>query len=137
MKIKPRRTFFAGAMLLLMVGCANSPNDDNVVARNDAIDDYIEVADLNEVDQIRVKRQLHHKVITEDYIIIYDDKDPYLAAFIRRCRELNDPDVTPDFRQDPNRLYAKFDTYRGCRMRALYEVTSGQAQELINLGKTE
>jgi hypothetical protein len=57
-----------------------------------------------------------------------------LVAFRQRCRELDELDVTPDIRHDLNTVRARFDTYRGCRIQALYEITEGQAQELLNLG---
>jgi hypothetical protein len=117
------------------VACAGKPEKESVIAKNDAIDDYIKVAELQEIDQIRVRRQLHHKTITEQYILLYDDRDPYLAVFMRRCRELNETKITPDYRYDANNLYARLDTYRGCRLRALYKVSNGQAVELLDLGK--
>ena len=123
------------AMALVLAACAGNPEAESVVAKNDAIDDYIKVAQLKELDQIRIKRQLHHKVITEDYILIYDDRQPYLAAFQRRCRELNETEVKPDYRYEARILRARFDTYRGCNIRTLYEVTNGQATELLDLGK--
>ena len=123
------------ALLLMLAACAGNSEKESVIAKNDAIDDYIKVAELKNIEQIRVKRQLHHKVLTEQYILIYDDRDPYLAAFARRCRELNETEVKPDYRHDASSLYAKFDTYRGCRLQALYEVSNGQAVELLDLGK--
>ena len=123
------------ALLLMLAACASDSEKESVIAKNDAIDDYIKVAELKNIEQIRVKRQLHHKVLTEQYILIYDDRDPYLAVFARRCRELNETQVKPDYRYDANNLYAKFDTYRGCRLQALYEVSNGQAVELLDLGK--
>jgi hypothetical protein len=129
----PKILFYT--LTLLLVACAGNPEKESVIAKNDAIDDYIKVADLQEVDQIRVRQQLHHKAITDQYILLYDDRDPYLAAFKRRCRELNETKITPDYRHDANYLYAQFDTYRGCRIRALYKVSNGQAVELLGLGK--
>lgn len=129
----PKTLFFA--LTVLLVACAANPEKESVIAKNDAIDDYIKVAELQEIDQIRVRRQLHHKVITDQYILLYDDQDPYLVVFKRRCRELNETRVTPDYRHDANNLYAQLDTYRGCRMRALYRLSNGQAVELLELGK--
>jgi hypothetical protein len=64
-----------------------------------------------------------------------------LVAFRQRCRELDEQDeqdeldVTPDIRHDLNTVRARFDTYRGCRIQALYEITEGQVQELLDLGE--
>jgi len=122
------------AAAILLAACAGNPEEKSVVSRNDAIDDYIEVADLTEIDQIRIKRELHHKLITEDYILVDDGKDTYLVAFLRRCRELNEINVTPDYRYDARILDARYDTYRGCKIRSLYAITEGQAAELLDLG---
>jgi hypothetical protein len=123
------------ALILILAACAADSEKESVLARNDAIDDYIEVAELKEIDQIRIKRQLNHKVITDRYIILYDDRAPYLATFRRRCHELYELEVTPDRVYDSRSLRARFDTYRGCIIQSLYEVTTGQAQELLDLGQ--
>jgi len=114
MKSSTIHSIFAAAVTLALTACAGNT--------------------VKEVDQIRIRRQLHHKVITEHYIIIFDDRVPYLATFQRRCRELNEPDVKPDVRHESRKLRARFDTYRGCKIRTLHEVTSGQAEELLDLG---
>jgi len=120
---------------LTLMSCVGSPEEESVLSKNDAIDDHIEVADLKVLDQIRHQRDLQHQQMTEDYILIYDGKKPYLLAFQRRCHELNEIKVTPDFRHEARNLHARFDTYRGCRIRNLYEVTPGQAAELLDLGR--
>ena len=127
--------FLPGIVAMLVLGCANAPEELSVVSKNDAVEDYIHVAELKEIDLIRSFDQLHHKVVTEKYIVIYDRRDTYLAAFKRRCRELNDHMVTADVRHDKNVLRARFDSIRGCRIEALYEIDEGQAQEVMNLGQ--
>ena len=118
-----------------VLGCASTPQEDeSVIKQNDTVDDYIRVAELPETDAIRKRGQLHHTVITEKYIILSDHKSSYLAVFRQRCRELEELKVTPDIRNDLNILRARFDTYRGCRIQSLYEITEGQAQELLDLG---
>ena len=124
-------------MTVLAAGCAGgeaSP-ESNVVGRNDAIDDFIEVEELEEVDSIRSRKTLHHTTITERYIILSDKNESYLTTFLRRCRELNEAHVTPDFRHEHNTIRARFDTYRGCRIESIYKVNEGQADELKSLGK--
>lgn len=119
-----------------ILGCAGAPQEDeSVIKQNDAVDDYIRVAELPETDAIRKRGELHHTVITEKYIILSDHKNSYLAVFRQRCRELDDLVVTPDIRHDLNVVRARFDTYRGCRIQSLYEITKGQAQELLDLGE--
>jgi hypothetical protein len=118
-----------------ILGCASTPQEEeSVIRQNDAVDDYIRVAELPKTDAIRKRGELHHTVVTEKYIILSDRKNSYLAVFRQRCRELDELDVTPDIRHDLNTVRARFDTYRGCRIQALYEITEGQAQELLNLG---
>ena len=126
-----RLVALAAAMVL---GCASAPEDDGVIVKNDAVEDYIKVAELKEIDVIRKRGELHHSVVTEKYIILKDQRNAYLATFRQRCRELDETEVTPDLRHDLNTLRARFDTYRGCRIQYLYEITEGQATELLDLG---
>jgi len=127
-----------GLTLLLVasiLGCTSTAQEEeSVLKRNDAVDDYIRVAELPETDAIRKRGELHHTAVTEKYIILSDRKNSYLVVFRQRCRELHDLDVTPDIRHDMNTVRARFDTYRGCRIEAFYEITEGQAQELVGLG---
>lgn len=119
----------------MMLGCASAPEDDSVIVKNDAVEDYIKVAELKEIDTIRKRGELHHTAVTEKYIILRDQRNAYLATFRQRCRELDEREVTPDLRHDLNILRARFDTYRGCRIQSLYEITKGQVAELLELGE--
>jgi hypothetical protein len=126
------------SMLLIGVitaGCANSAREQSAVAKNDAVEDYITAAEMPTVDSMRTSDRLHYKKITDRYIILYDRNNPHLVAFTRRCRELNESDVTPDIRHDSNNLRARFDTFRGCPIGKLYELNEGQAKELLDLGE--
>ena len=120
---------------VVAAGCANSAREQSAVAKNDAIEDYITAAEMPTVDSMRTTDRLHYKKITDRYIILYDRKNPHLIAFTRRCRELNDPVVTPDIRHDINNLRARFDTFRCCTIGKMYELNEGQAKELIDLGE--
>lgn len=120
---------------VMVMGCASAPEDESVIAKNDAVEDYIKVAELKEIDTIRKRGELHHTVVTENYIILKDQRNVYLATFRQRCRELNEREVRPDLRHDLNVLRARFDTYRGCRIEHLYEIAEGQATELLVLGE--
>lgn len=129
-----KNLFFVFAALML--GCANEAKENDIVARNDAVEDFIVVAELEDAGVIRTTNQLRHKPITDRYIILEDRRSTHLLVFTRRCRELEQSGpagVTPDIRYDTNRLRSRTDTYRGCRIEALYEVTEGQAQELLDL----
>ena len=118
----------------LILGCASAPEDVSIIVKNDAVDDYLKVAEFKEIVEIRKRGELHHAVVTEKYIILKDRRNSYLAVFRQRCRELDEIEVTPDLRYDLNILRARFDTYRGCRIQSLYEITEGQATELMDLG---
>ena len=119
----------------LSAACAGSTKEQGVVEKNDAVEDYVTVAELPSIDAIRTRQQFSHRVITDQYIILADNKNAYLAVFARRCRELDDVEVTPDYRHDAHTIRARFDTYRGCRISHLYDVTDAQAKELLDLGK--
>jgi len=121
------------AMYFLM-SCASAPEDEGVIVKDDVIDDYIKVAELKEIDAIRTTDQLHSKILTENYIILSDRRTAYLLVFVRRCRALNEREVTPDIRHERNTVRARFDTYRGCRIRSLYALSAGQEKEILELG---
>jgi hypothetical protein len=126
------------SMLLIgfvAAGCANSAREQSAVAKNDAVEDYITAAEMPTVDSMRTTDRLRYKKITDRYIILYDRNNPHLIAFTRRCRELDDPIVTPDIRHDGNNLRARFDTFRGCPIGKMYELNEGQAQELLDLSE--
>lgn len=126
--------FAALFALTLLAACANTERQENIVRDNNAVEDYIATAELVEIDAIKTRGQLNHKEITEKHIILQDSRNAYLATFSRRCPELSPENLQPDYRQDPNRIRARFDTYRGCRIDRLYELSEGQEIELIQLG---
>jgi len=120
--------------VFLVAGCAGAPADESVLAKNDAIDDYIKVAQLPEVDSIRYFGQLDHKVITKKYIIIDAGNDSYLVTYISNCYGMEDHSLKPDIRYEGNVLRARSDTYRGCRILSMHTIDKGQKQELLSLG---
>lgn len=122
-------------LAVLAAGCAATPEDDSVLKKNDAIDDYIKVAELTEVDSIRYLGELDHKLVTDKYNILYAGSDAYLVTYFRNCYQLNDQNPRPDIRYENHVLRARSDTYRGCRIASMYVVDPGQVKELIDLGK--
>ena len=121
----------------LVAGCAASgtTQDSSAISKAKALEDYIEVGQLEELALIRTRDQIHFKVVSEKHIIIYDRKKSYLATFRRACKELKETHVTPDIRHDRNTIRARFDTIRGCRIESLHALDVGQAEELIQLGE--
>lgn len=115
---------------LFLGACAASDEEERV----DAYDDFIEVNDLEEVGSIRSFEQFGQIVLDDRYVIVTTRKEQYLLAYSRRCSEFDDALRTPDVRSDPRALYARTDTFRGCRIKALYPISKAQAEELKELG---
>ena len=105
------------------------------IPSREAVDDYVAVAELEEVQTARYTRQLTQSYLNDHYIILSERGDHYLAEFVRRCFELSDHQrITPDVRRDHNAIRARFDTIRGCRIKTLYKLNEGQVEELRSLG---
>ena len=119
----------------LAAGCASTAEHESIVARNDAIEDYVVVSELEELDQIRKRGELYHTVVTNRYIILKDRRNIYLATFARPCWNLDELRVDPDYRHDSDTIKARFDTYRGCKIHTLHELTKGQEQEILALAE--
>lgn len=111
--------------------CASNEEDE----RPDAIDDFIQVSDLKEVRMIRSMDPLRHRVLNESYVIVTTRKEQFLLAYPSPCPEAYDKRRNPDFRSDARALHADRDTYRGCRMKAIYPITEAQAAELEEIGR--
>lgn len=123
------RLFLIG-VALTVAACATT--EDRLTP---AIEDFISVSELEEVDQIRHRDTLHYEELNEKFLILKSRKDEYLIEFIRRCVELRDNQrITPDVRYESNVLRSRFDTIRGCRIAAIYPINKGQADELRALG---
>jgi len=134
--VNQRNSWLAVLALVLAAGCASGP-EESIVAKNDAIDDYIKVSGIEAVDAIRKRGDLHHEVLTDRYIILRDRQNAYLATFARRCYELDDNRITPDIRYDSNTVRARFDTYRGCLIESLFKLSDGELMELEALAAKE
>ena len=105
------------------------------IPSREAVDDYVVVAELEEVNFARYTRQLNHTYLNDYYVILSERDKRYLAEFARRCYELSDQSrVTPDIRRDHKMIRARIDTIRGCIIKALYKLNEGQAAELKSLG---
>lgn len=111
---------------LFLAACATTEEE-----RVDPVKDFIEVAELPEVDAIEVREQPTSEAIDDKYEIVTTRRQVYLIEYTRRCSE--DPflrRVEPDVRRDPRRIYAGSDTFRGCPIARLYTMTEAQAKEL-------
>ena len=112
--------------IALLAGCA-AQSDTKV---DDAIEDFVTVSGLEELDSINSREQFGISELSERYVLLTTRKDTYLARFTRRCYELNENQVTPDIRYDRWTLRARFDTIRGCRIEKFFAIDKAQAEEL-------
>ncbi|MGB5165056.1 MAG: DUF6491 family protein [Woeseiaceae bacterium] len=117
--------------MLLLVACETTGQ----LASQQAVEDYVVVSELEDVADVRYRQQLRQRYINDRYILLENRSGKYLVEFVTRCVELRDNTrITPDVRHETNVIYAKFDTIRGCRIKKIYPVNDGQAQELTTLG---
>lgn len=102
----------------------------------EAVEDYIRVQDLQEVDVIRTRGNLPGDIsrYLNDYHLSYKTKQRYyLIAFAHVCPRRYGT-VTTDERNN-NLLQAHADSIRGCRISRIYEMTKENAAELRTLGR--
>ena len=125
------------AAAVMLGACASTDPDlmekDPEELKNEAIEDFIQVTELESEDRIRYHGQLQHEVITEDYVFVRDQRNTWLIAFAHRCYDIDTSNVQPDIRHDARTLRSRFDTIRGCRIRDIYPVTDGMVDEIEGL----
>lgn len=125
----------AGLLILaaLAAGCAGS--SERQESQNTAIRDLIEVNELEEVDKVRFFRQLDGYEINQYYVIVTERKNKYLLEYFQRCTRDYYGRVQPDVRSDPSAIRSGVDTYRGCRIKAIYVIDEALEGELKAIGK--
>ena len=125
------RNSLALLAMLTLVACATArPQIDK-----EAVDDFVSVRGLEEVDKIRTDTAQGYYELNAYYVIYQTRRGDYLFQFARRCWELDERRVTPDKRWDDNTIRARFDTLRGCRIEKIYSLTEAEAEELKQLGE--
>ncbi len=134
MKSTFNRTALLAALMLLAVACAGQVADESVLKKNDAVEDYIIVGELESVDKVRSNKHLSHQAITDKYLVLKDGKKSYLLVFRQPCWRLDERPIQADRRAEVGVIRARFETFRGCRISHLYNLTPGQAEELLALG---
>ncbi len=127
------RTLLLLFVLILVAACAGSSTRQE--EQNLAIRDLVEVNELEEVDVVRFFRQLESYEINQFYVIITDRKDKYLLEYSRRCTYDIHGRVEPDVRRDPRAIRPGLDTFRGCRIKAIYAIDEALEGELKQIGK--
>ena len=129
-----KRLLFMPAILILGA-CASTAEDEDKDDDVSAVRDFIEVSELGTVNSIRTVGQLGQIVLNDRYVIVTTKREQYLLEYAQRCRLYNDEPRRADVRSDPRHIYAKADTFRGCRIGAMYPITKEQAEELETLGR--
>ena len=118
------------AAIVALSGCATTRPDVDKAA----VDDFIAVRELPEVDRIRTESTDGWYELNDHYVIYQTGRGDYLFQFARRCWELDEHRVTPDKRWDGRTIRSRFDTLRGCRIAQIYGLTETDVTELKQLG---
>jgi len=131
------KTMLLIAASALLAACAGQGDkqEQSTPDQVQAVRDFIEVRQLEEVDAIASGSRDGWESI-EDWFLIYTGRRAYyLVVFGRRCYELSDNTrIVADQRWESNRIRARFDTIRGCRIDAIYALTEAEVAELQSLG---
>ncbi len=127
------RIFLLLSVLALVAGCASGSQ--RLEAQNTAIRDLIEVNELEAVDVVRFVRQLDGYEINDYYVILSERKKRYLLEYSQRCTTDFNGRVEPDYRTDPKAIRPRIDTYRGCRIKAIYAIDEALEGEIKQIGK--
>ncbi|RZV33803.1 MAG: hypothetical protein EX272_14185 [Chromatiales bacterium] len=135
MRIARRITSTAVASLALLITACAAPGDPEEPREESAIVDFIEVNELPAVDKIRTMEQLTARDVNDSYVIVSTRRQDYLLEYHSRCYRRDDGRVEPDVRRDSRALYSGLDTFRGCRIKAIYKLEPGQADELRQIGR--
>jgi hypothetical protein len=121
------------ALLALAAACAGTPE---TPPDTQAVRDYVEVGELEQVDQIRTHGSDAWTPVTRHYAMYTGRDGHFLLEFTRVCREMYDNmSITADRRYDHNVMRRGIDTLRGCRIDRMYPLTEAQAQEIEALVK--
>lgn len=120
-----------------LAACAAQEEQPSTQDMTQAVRDFIEVRQLEELDSLRSGSNDSWQQLDDDerFILYEGRRETYLVEFVRRCYELNDNTrITADKRWDSNLIRARFDTLRGCRIAKIYALSEAEQAELENLG---
>jgi hypothetical protein len=121
------------ASLALVAACAGTPE---IPADTEAVRDYVEVGELEQVDQVRTHGSDAWRPLTRHFALYTGRDGHFLLEFTRVCREIYDnTSITPDRRYDHNVMRRGIDTLRGCRIDSMYPLTEAQVLEIEALVK--
>jgi len=119
-------------MAALLAACASQPGPG---PEREAVQDFVAVRNLEELDQIRTNTSDGWHEVNEYYLIYEARRAEYLVEFARACWELRDQRIVPDRRRDSRTIRSRFDTIRGCRIDKIYSLTEAESIELKELGE--
>ena len=122
-------------MAMLLSACA-AQDEAATQDEEQAVRDYILVRGLPEVKDIRSSNNDRWAELDLHFIIYETRRESYLVEFVRACYELFDSQVVADKRRDLNRINARFDTIRGCRIEKIFALTEADMAELKTLGES-
>lgn len=120
---------------MLLAACAASDEKEDRREQT-AIADFIATNELESVNAIRTMDQFSSSDVSDLYVIVSTRREDFLLKYYSRCMKRFDGRVEPDVRQDSRALYPKSDTFRGCRIKAIYALQPGQADEIKKLGRS-
>ena len=135
MKIARQTRGAAIVSLAIAIAACAAPGEPEEPREESAIVDFIEVNELPAVDKVRTMEQLSARDVNDTYLIVSTRRQDYLLEYYSRCHRRDDGRVEPDIRRDSRALYPGMDTFRGCRIKAMYELEPGQAEELREIGR--
>jgi (p)ppGpp synthase/HD superfamily hydrolase len=138
MKKTGMKTAVVMAATLFLAACASQDEKEEASTQDtgQAVRDFIELRELEELDALRSGTNDNWRQLDDTFIIYSGRRDTYLVEFSRRCHELTDNTrIVPDKRWDSNKVRARFETIRGCRIAKIYGLTEAEVAELENLGE--
>ena len=126
----------AAAFFLAACASQDEQAEESTQDVNQAVRDFVELRELEELDALKSGTNDSWQQLDDRFIIYSGRRETYLVEFGRRCYELNDNTrITPDKRWDANRVRARFDTLRGCRIAKIYGLDEAEVAELENIGE--
>ena len=119
-------------VLIALGACATEPV--YTVPAEQAVADYVQIAQLDQVDHIRKGAHDSWRYVNDRYVIYRARTDDFLVEFRRNCGVLTDNSWLPaDYIHDHRNMRAGEDTIRGCIVDRIYPITDIQRIELRHL----
>ena len=118
--------------------CSSLPSEAHWPGKeNEAVLDFIVASELQEVRIIHLNEPIKYLYVNDNFVVVPTRRGDYLVGFRGRCSELRTRKYTADMidiRVSARVLHSDFDTIRGCKIGAIYELSDLQFKELSALG---